>query len=139
MFVGPQIRKIFADKSFSDKLNAVEKRAWLSFISLCENFLGNKRSDDYVEVVHEFLEAYAEMGCRMSIKIHFLKSHLNFFPNNLGQFSDEQGEKFHQELSQIEKRFEGKNRIRMLANYCWSLKRETDDSSYKRKRFSKHF
>lgn len=45
------------------------------------------------------------MGCRMSIKIHFLHGHLDFFPENLGQFSDEQGERFHQEISQMENRF----------------------------------
>ena len=127
------------DKDFLKKLNPVEKRAWLSFISLCEHFLGNKRSANYIEVVNEFLEAYGEMGCNMSIKIHFLHSHLGFFPENLGQLSDEQGERFHQEISAIEKRFEGKNQVRVLANYCWSLKRETDDSSYKRRRSSKYF
>ena len=63
----------------------------------------------------------------------------NFFPENLGQLSDEQGERFHQEISTVEKRFARKSQVRMLANYCWSLKRETDDSSHKRKRSSKHF
>ena len=120
------------DEDFVGKLNKVEKRAWLSFISLCKNYLGNERSPKYEEVVHEFLEAYGEMRCNMSIKIHFLHSHLDFFPDNLGQFSDEQGERFHQEISAIKKRFAGKNQIKMRANYC-------DDSSYKRKRSSKHF
>ena len=101
--------------------------------------MGNKRSSNYVEVVNEFLEAYEEMGCNMSIKIHFLHSHLEFSPNNLGQLRDERGELFHQEISTIEKRFAGKSQVRMLANYCSSLKRETDDSSHERKRTSKHF
>ena len=73
------------------------------------------------------------MGCNMSIIIHFLHSHLNFFPDNLGQFSDEQGERFHQEMASIEKRIDVKNKINMLANYCWSLKRETDDDQFKEK------
>lgn len=139
VFVGPQIRKIFSDNEFFKKLNRVEKKAWKSFISLCENFLGNNRSDNYVEVVNDFLKAYGEMGCRMSIKIHFLHSHLDFFPENLGKLSDEQGERFHQEISAIETRFVGKSQIRMLANYCWSLKRETNDAVYKRRRSNKHF
>lgn len=139
IFVGPQIRRIMNDENFRDKLNQVERRAWESFISLCENFLGNKRSADYVDVVKEFLNSYGEMGCRMSIKIHFLHSHLSFFPDNLGKLSDEQGERFHQEMLSIEKRFQRKSQIRMLADYCWSLQRETDDISYKRQRSSKHF
>ena len=28
------------------------------------------------------------MGCNMSLKIHFLESHLDFFPENLGKVSD---------------------------------------------------
>jgi hypothetical protein len=30
----------------------------------------------------------------MSLKIHFLYSHLSFFPENLGAVSDKQGERF---------------------------------------------
>ena len=119
--------------TFKTKLDTVEKQAWESYIALCDNFLGNNRSADYVAVVNNFLTAYNDMGCNMSIKIHFLHSHLNFFPDNLGQFSDEQGERFHQEMAIIEKRFDGKNKINMLANYCWSLKRETDDDQFKEK------
>ena len=119
--------------TFKTKLDTVEKRAWESYIALCDNFLGNNRSADYVAVVNNFLTAYNDMGCNMSIKIHFLHSHLNFFPDNLGQFSDEQGERFHQEMASIEKRIDGKNKINMLANYCWSLKRETDDDQFKEK------
>ena len=33
------------------------------------------------------------MVCRMSLKIHFLHSHLNFFPLNLGAVSDEHEER----------------------------------------------
>ena len=34
----------------------------------------------------------------MSIKDHFVDSHLAKFPDNCGDFSDEQGERFHQDL-----------------------------------------
>ena len=30
----------------------------------------------------------------MSLKIHMLHSHLDFFPDNCGMFSDEYGERF---------------------------------------------
>jgi len=38
----------------------------------------------------------------MSLKIHFLKSHLDFFREKLGADSDEHGEKFHQEIMATE-------------------------------------
>ncbi|MFP3032588.1 MAG: hypothetical protein ACEY3M_16215 [Wolbachia sp.] len=34
----------------------------------------------------------------MSLKIHFLDSHLEFFPKNVGAVSDEHGERFHQDM-----------------------------------------
>lgn len=39
------------------------------------------------------------------MKIHFLHSHLDFFLNNLGVTSDEQGERFRQDFMIIGKRY----------------------------------
>jgi hypothetical protein len=33
----------------------------------------------------------------MSLKIHFLESHLHFFPENRGKVSDEHGKRFHRD------------------------------------------
>ena len=41
IFVGPQIRLVFNDKKFTDKLSKVEAAAWVAFTEVCENFLGN--------------------------------------------------------------------------------------------------
>ncbi|UYV71828.1 SETMAR [Cordylochernes scorpioides] len=60
----------------------------------------------------------------MSLKIHFLHSHLDFFPDNLGAVSDEHGERFHQAISSMEKRYQGKWSPGMLSDYCWALKRD---------------
>lgn len=127
------------DENFMEKLSFIEKRAWKSFMEICGGFLGNHRSEDYVDLVEEFLDAYDKMGCHMSIKVHFLHSHLNFFPENLGQFSDEQGEHFHQEIALMERRFEGKNKIKMVSEYCWSLIRDDDGEPLRKKRASKNF
>ena len=35
-------------------------------------------------------------------------SHLDFFPPNLGAVSDEQGERFHQDIAIMEKRYQRK-------------------------------
>lgn len=96
------------DNEFERTLGRVEKRAWTSFVALCQHFLGNHKSQNYKSIVEEFLNAYAEMGCKLSIKINFIHSHLDFFPDNLGQLSDEQGERFHREIAACEERFAGK-------------------------------
>jgi len=44
----------------------------------------------------------------MSLKMHFLFSHLNFFLLNCGGMSDEHGEHFHQNISVMEHRYKGK-------------------------------
>ena len=60
----------------------------------------------------------------MSVKVHFLKNHLDYFPANLGELSEEQGERFHQEIKYFEQRYMGKHSKSVLADYCWSLVRE---------------
>lgn len=51
----------------------------------------------------------------------------------MGAVSDEHGERFHQDIKSIEERYDGKSRIKMMADYCWFLKEETDPQNYARK------
>ena len=60
-------------------LNETERIAWLSFKRNCKDFLGNHKAPNYHGVVQDLLTSYKAMGCNMSLKIHFLESHLNFF------------------------------------------------------------
>jgi hypothetical protein len=69
----------------------------------------------------------------MSLKVHFLGSHLDFFPENLGAVSDEQGERFHQDIYNMEKRYQGKWSLSMLPDYCWTIKRDVPQATYSRK------
>ena len=87
IFVGPQIREVLKDTDFEELLNLKELRAWEALKSVCSGFLGSTRVPDYQACVEKLLESYEDMGCRMSLKIHFLHSLLNFFPPNLGAVS----------------------------------------------------
>ena len=95
VFDGPQIRTLVRDQEFVQKINAKKKAAWLAYEDVIKNFLGNKKAQNYEILVSEMLFAFRDLGCKMSIKVHFLFSHLNKFPENLGAVSDEQGERFH--------------------------------------------
>ena len=132
IFVGPQIQKVFEDPEFEKTLNTLELRAWHAFKWICSNFLGNVKSK-------ELLAAYKEMGCRMSLKMHFLHSHLNFFPENLGAVSDGQGERFHQDIQAMEERYKGVWNEGMMGDYCWMLYCDDANHPYKRKSYFKHF
>jgi len=89
IFIGPQIRELMHDKQFDEDLNETERNAWLSFKRICKDFLGNHKAANYQDVVQGLLTLYKAMGCNMSLKIHFLESHLDFLPENLGKVSDE--------------------------------------------------
>lgn len=80
VFIGPNIRRLMIDTSFKQYLNEIEKEAWEAVCLVIRNFLGNHRSDQYENMVAKMLNAYKAMGVNMSLKIHFLHSHLDFFP-----------------------------------------------------------
>jgi hypothetical protein len=50
------------------------------------------------------LEKLRVLGCNMNSKSHFLHSHLGYFPDNLGAFSEEQGKRLHLVLKEMERR-----------------------------------
>ena len=91
IFVGPQICEDLKNPQLEKELTSIELRAWKAFTWFCANFLGNKKPPSFKMGVENLLEACKEMGCWMSLKIHFLHSHLDFFPANFGAISDEQG------------------------------------------------
>jgi hypothetical protein len=85
-----------------------------AFKNVTKSFLGNRKAENYHEIVSDLLMAYKAKGCNMSLKVHFLDSHLDFFPENLGAVSDEHGERFHQDIYNMKKRYQGK-----WSSVCW--------------------
>jgi len=59
-----------------------EQRAWHAFREEVTGFLGNRRADNYKDLVEELVSLYQKLGCNMSVKIHILNSYLDFFPEN---------------------------------------------------------
>ena len=56
-----------------------EQRAWHAFREVVTGFLGNRRADNYKDLVEELLPSHQKLGCSMSVKIHFLSTHLYSF------------------------------------------------------------
>ena len=98
-------------------MNPIEARAWMAFTNVVKDFLGNKKADDYKELAAELLSSFQDLGCNMSIKVHYLKSYVDSFPQNLGSVSDEQGERFHQDIKVMECRCQVRCNIYMMADY----------------------
>jgi hypothetical protein len=95
-------------------MNEVESCAWSSFVLVVKNFLGNKKADNYTQLVKDMLFHFNRLGCNMSVKFHYLHSHLDRFPENLGDLSEEQSERFHQDIKTIEVRYQGRWYARMI-------------------------
>jgi hypothetical protein len=93
IFDGPQITQLINDLHFIASMNEIESCAWSLFVLVEKNFLGNKKADNYTQLVEDMLLYFNRLGCNMSDKVHYLHSHLDRFPKNLGELSEEQGEK----------------------------------------------
>lgn len=126
IFTGPQIRKLMQNEEFPKLLlkqkSPAAKRsyeAWKSFKEVVDGFLGNHKVDNYKNIVTKMLKDYNKMGCRMSQKMHMLHSHLEHFKENMGKFSEEQGERFHQDMKEFEKNYQGHCDENMMADYVW--------------------
>ena len=80
VFTGPDIRSLLRDDIFECIITGDEQRPWHAFREVVTGFLGNRRADNYKDLVGELLYSYQKLGCNMSVKFHFLSSHLEFFP-----------------------------------------------------------
>jgi len=127
VFVGPQIRKLFRGNMFNNLLQGDEKKAWDAFHLVSTKFLGNIRVDNYTELIEDMLSLYHKLGCNMSLKIHMLHSHMDFFLDNCSMVSDKHSEHFHQEIATMEKQYQGKWSTSLLADYCWALSRNAPE------------
>ena len=63
----------------------------------------------------------------MSVKVHFLHNQLEYFPKNIEALSEEQGERFHQDIKIMEKRYQGRWNVNMIADYYWCLMRDEEN------------
>uniref|UniRef100_W5NAC5 Uncharacterized protein n=1 Tax=Lepisosteus oculatus TaxID=7918 RepID=W5NAC5_LEPOC len=105
IFIGPQIKQVINYRQFEELQVGPLKVAWKAFKQL-----------------------QSTMKRKMSLKLHFLHSHLDFFPADLGAVSDKHGERFHQDIATLEKRYQGNWNPSTLADFCWTLIRETSDT-----------
>ncbi|GFV20884.1 uncharacterized protein TNCV_353581 [Trichonephila clavipes] len=86
IFVGPDIRKLLKDETFVTEMEMKEKNAGNSFKLVVTGFLGNKKDPNYKALFAELLQNYKILGCNMSVKVHFLHSHLDYFSEKENEF-----------------------------------------------------
>ena len=71
--------------------------------------------------------------------MHYLFSHVDRFPENLVSMSEEQWERFSQDMKEIETRYQGLWNAVMMADYCWTLKRDIPVAEHSRGSIKRKF
>ena len=66
-------------------------------------------------------------------------SQMDFVKSNLGDMSEEHGERFQQDVQAMEKRYKGRRDAAMMDDYIWCLIRDDDKIHKKAPRSSVHF
>jgi hypothetical protein len=87
VLVGPDIRKLTFGENFLLTMTKVEREAWIAFQTVVTKLLGNNKDPDYVTIFAYMLEKFKVLGCLMGLKINFLNSHSDIFPENIGAVS----------------------------------------------------
>jgi hypothetical protein len=80
----------------------------------------------------DLVTSYETLCCSMSLKTHFLHSHLDSFHVSCDATRDEHGVRSYQNVSSMENTYMGKRSAAILADYCWKLKMDALEIQYKR-------
>ena len=107
---------MFRDTTFVSTMNRLEKKAWISFKAVAQNFLGNTKRPEYKKIVSKMITEFRTLVCLMNLKLHFLHSHLDEFPDNLEDFGKEQSVRFHQDVKIMETRYQRRWDENMMAD-----------------------
>jgi hypothetical protein len=132
VFNGPQIDKIFADQKLPELMSKEQRHALNCLKEVCSKFLGNIRPLNHKDIIANFIQSFRALNINVTIKIHSLICHLDEFRNNCGDYSDEQGERFHQDFRITQERYNGKNIANGMGFYCYSKIRAKDPKQHKR-------
>ena len=95
------------DKDFLASITTIEKRAWQAFVGVVSNFLGNR---------NQIITWKKLINCLFKINFFFIL--FDKFPENLGDVSGEQGERFPLDIKVMEERYQGGWGIHIMADYC---------------------
>ena len=114
---GSQLRLLIRDPELENPKNKVVLEAWKAFVIVLKNSIGSNKARNYTELVTSMFTAIRNFRCNMNIKMHDLFSHMERLASNLGSMSDEQGEIFHQDIIEMETRYQGRSNAVIMADY----------------------
>ena len=63
------------------------------------------------------VDSFQKLKYSMSLKLHFMDSQVEYFPENLGDYIEEQDERFHQDIKVMEQRYQRRWDENMMVDY----------------------
>ena len=109
LFDGPEIRKLVKYHDFHDTLNPLQLSIWLAITIIIEDDL-SIIAQGYID---ELMENFNKLGVRMSLKMHFLYAHLDYFKQK------KEDDLWIEQIT--DKRYRGRWNVEFMADCCWSL------------------
>lgn len=80
-----------------------EAPSWPIFAEVVQDFFGRHKIENYRYLVTTLVLTFHDISKTMGM--HYLFSHLDSFPETFGDVSEEQGDRFHQGLKELETLF----------------------------------
>lgn len=125
---GVDVRRLVDDEVFAELLESEgaspESEAWQAFVQVDKRFFGkDDRPEDYQVLVGDMIGTFQRMGCNMSLKMHLMVDHLDLFPAHLGTWSDQHGERGHQEVKSSARLYGDTRTTRVLTERMHQVKR----------------
>ena len=111
------------DPMFDEALNKAELSVWQSLKSVVTNFLGNHQNAGYEKKIEDLLKFPPTRDMNVSETALSAVS-LGQLTKELWRFSEEQGERFHQDIHIMEEGYQEWWGVNFLADSCRCLKRD---------------
>lgn len=118
---GPAIRKLISDSDFDNYLTELELLAWNCLKAVIENCMGVHRVENWQMLINEMLRAFDYINVQVSLKVHFMICHLDWFERLIPTEADEDGERFHEVAAPLDNWYSAKKLDSLLADLCWDL------------------
>lgn len=97
------------------------KELWTAFKIVVKGFLGQHRDPHYQKHIKQLKRKMRKYKIKMTLKIHILLDHVDKFPASNSDFSDEAGERCHQDIKESVRRTKNKPLKSFLVDYVWRL------------------
>ena len=110
-----------------------------SLKSIVANFLGNHWSAEHEKEIEEIQMNFRLLGEGVSVQLHFLRSHLDYFPKNSGDLSKEQDGHFYHDIRIMKDYYQDRWDVNFSPDYCWCLKRDAVIAEQRKKYLKRSF